>query len=402
MKDSQKQKFGKVLFVAPLPPPYAGPEVISAELLKALEVIQCPFEIIHLSSNIRKENLKKGVFDFEGVVAFLCVYFRFLRHLIFSRITIGYLLLSSGKVGFMRDAVLVFTASLFSKAVVAHYHGGNFHNFYNSSTPLYKKLIKSTMNRINTVIVLANNLKFMFEKFVDSERIKVLYNGLSVEEYSSIERKPHKKNAVTILFMGHLTFTKGFNDLIKAYKKLKNNYPDIRLVFAGSLPEAKPTLHEFLTSPYKEYFLDNIDKITNEALSFIENASSYDAQYLGFVSGEEKIRVFANADIFVFPSYTEGFPMVVLEAMLSSLPVVVTPVGALPEILEDGVNGFFVNIGDVDDIAKKVERLIIDEELRRKIGLHNREYAFRKFDVKNMAKNLVDIWIGAFENRTYS
>jgi len=82
--------------------------------------------------------------------------------------------------------------------------------------------------------------------------------------------------------------------------------------------------------------------------------------------------------------------------------VVVTPVGALPEILEDGVNGFFVNIGDVDDIAKKVERLIIDEELRRKIGLHNREYAFRKFDVKNMAKNLVDIWIGAFENRTYS
>ncbi|MCK4821006.1 glycosyltransferase family 4 protein, partial [bacterium] len=302
----------KILFFTPDPPPYSGPEVVSQMLLEALNDIKSPFEIIHLISNIRKENLKKGILDFEGVFAFLGVYFKFLRHLIFSRITIVYLLLSSGKVGFMRDAVLTFTASLFGKVVVAHYHGGNFHNFYNSSTPLYKKLIELTMDRIDTVIVLANNLKFMFEKFIDSERIKVLYNGLLVEEYSSIKRKPHKKNVVTILFMGHLTFPKGFNDLICAYKRLKNNYPNISLVFAGSLPEAKPTLHEFLTSPYKEYFLNNIDKITKETLAFIKNAESYNAQYIGFVSGEEKIRVFANTDIFVFPSYTEGFPMVVL------------------------------------------------------------------------------------------
>jgi glycosyltransferase involved in cell wall biosynthesis len=384
----------KVLFFAPTPPPYAGPEVNSEELLKTLHAIRCPFEVIHLRSNIRKENLKKGILDLEGLLAFLGVYFKFLRHLIFSKITIVYLLLSSSKVGFMRDAVLIFTASLFGKVVVAHYHGGNFHNFYNSSTPLYKKLIESTINRIDTVIVLANNLKFMFENFVDSERIKVLYNGLPVEEYFSIERNPHKKNVVTILFMGHLTFTKGFNDLICAYKRLKNNYPDIRLVFAGSLPEAKPALHEFLTSPYKEYFLDNIDKITNEALSFIENAASYNSQYLGFISGEEKIHTFSEADILVFPSYSEGCGMVVLEAMAAGLPVVVTatPVGALLEILKDGVNGFFVEVGNIDDLVYKMEILIKDKVLRDKIGLFNKDYVSKRFGIKTVTENLIQIW----------
>lgn len=382
----------KVLFFTPTPPPYAGPEVNSKIILKALGEIDTQFEIVHLKSNIRKENLKKGIFDFEGVIAFLCIYFKFLHRLLFSRPRIVYLLLSSSKVGFMRDAALIFTASRFGKVVVAHYRGGNFRNFYNSSTPLYKKLIETIMNRVDTVIVLANNLKFMFAKLVDPERIKVLYNGLPMEEYSSIERKPHDKNAATILFMGHLTFPKGFYDIIKAYKRLRNTYPNIRLVFAGSLPEARPTLHEFLTSPYKEYFLSHIDEITNDTLSFIENAAFYNAQYLGFVSDEKKIRVFADADIFVFPSYTEGFPMVVLEAMAAGLPVVTTPVGALPEILEDNVNGFFVKIGDVNDMVERIEKLIIDEGLRKEIGVHNREYVFSRFDIRSIAKNLVDIW----------
>lgn len=113
--------------------------------------------------------------------------------------------------------------------------------------------------------------------------------------------------------------------------------------------------------------------------------------------GVEKIRVFADADIFVFPSYTEGFPMVVLEAMASGLPIVATPVGALPEFLEDGVNGFFVNIGDVDDLVERIEKLITDEELRTEIGLHNREYVVSRFDIKSIAKDLVDIWAGVLE-----
>ncbi|MCK5374849.1 MAG: glycosyltransferase family 4 protein [Alphaproteobacteria bacterium] len=335
--------------------------------------------------------------DFEGVFAFLGVYFKFLRHLIFSRITIVYLLLSSSKVGFLRDSVLIFTASLFGKTVVAHYRGGNFHNFYNSSTSLYKKLIETTMDRIDTVIVLANSLKFMFEKLVDSERIKVLYNGLPVEEYSSIERKPHNKNAVTILFMGHLTFPKGFYDLIRAYKRLRNTYSHIRLAFAGGMPGINPEHKNLLQDSAREYFLSHIDEITNETLSFIENAASYNAKYLGFVSSEKKIRVFADADILVFPSYSEGFPMVVLEAMASGLPVVATPVGALPEILKDGVNGLFVKIGDAQDLAEKIETLIKDKEFRGKIGSFNKDYVSKRFDIKTITEDLVNIWTKTLE-----
>ena len=75
----------------------------------------------------------------------------------------------------------------------------------------------------------------------------------------------------------------------------------------------------------------------------------------------------------------------------------VTPVGALPEILEDGVNGFFVNIGDIDDLVESIEKLITDEGLRREIGVHNREYVFSRFDIRAIAKDLVDIWTESIE-----
>lgn len=353
--------------------------------------------IAHVRNNIRKENFKKGIFDLEGVISFLCVYLKILRHLIFSNVRIVYLLLSSGWVGFMRDAVIIFTASLFTKVVVAHYRGGNFHNFYRECTPWYKRLIKSTIVRIDTIIVLANNLKFMFKGLIEPERIRVLYNGLPPEEYFSIKRNIDK-DSVTIFFMGHLTFPKGFYDLIHAYKRLKDNHSHIRLVFAGGLPKAKPRLHKaLLANSHKEYFLNNINKIKNETLSFIENSSLYDAHYLGFVSGEEKKRAFSDADIFVFPSYNEGFPTAVLEAMASGLPVVVTPVGALPEVLEDGVGGFFVRIGDLDDLIRKIEILITDAKLRKKIGLANKAYVSQKFDIRIIAKELATILREAME-----
>jgi len=384
----------KVLFFAPTPPPYAGPEVSSAALLRELRSAACPFEIVHVRSNLRNENLKKGILDLEGIIAFLRLYVSFVFQIVKEKPRLVYLPLASGKVGFLRDAIIICTSSLFRKCIVVHYRGGNFHNFVGNSPFWLKRLIKVTLILVDCAIVLGNKLRFMFENMVEPEKLRVLYNGVFVEDYYSINRNSHK-DRVTVLFLGNLTFPKGFYDLICAYKRLRNVNPTIRFLFAGSLPEAQPTLSEFLVNPYRQYFLNNIDKITSDCLSFIENAASFNASYMGFISGEEKRRAFSEADILVLPSYTEGFPMVVLEAMAAGLPVIATPVGALPEIIEDGVNGFFTEIGDVDGLAAKMETLIRDSELRMRMGSYNRKYVSERFDITVIARDLVKIWTDA-------
>jgi glycosyltransferase involved in cell wall biosynthesis len=90
--------------------------------------------------------------------------------------------------------------------------------------------------------------------------------------------------------------------------------------------------------------------------------------HLGPVSLEERLAFFKRADVFVLPTYAEGTPISMLEAMAAGLPVVSTPVGGIPDVVEDGVEGFIVKPGDVEALADRLARLINDPERRRRMG----------------------------------
>lgn len=386
-----------LLFV-PTPPPYAGPEISSEALLKQLGKTRCFFEIVHVRSNIRKENLKKGIFDFQGMLAFLRVYAALLYQILKTKPRLVYLPLASGKIGFLRDAVIIYTSVVLRRRIVVHYRGGNFHNFYGNAACWLKRIIWLTLRHVDTVIVLGGNLGFMFDGLVSKKKIKVLYNGIDSKRYIGLQR-PGSNGKVTVLFMGHLTYPKGFWHLTKAYGRLRDKCPNVELEFAGALPQASANVAEFLSGRRRQEFQDSMQQITDETLDFIKRADQYGARYLGFVSGREKMEALSRADLFVLPSFTEGFPMSVLEAMAAGLPVVVTPVGVLPEILKDGENGFFVKPGDVEDLEAKIEMLIKDEGLRRRMGENNRKLVARRFDIQVVAKQLVHILEGTVSGR---
>src|SRR5207247_9173249 len=112
----------------------------------------------------------------------------------------------------------------------------------------------------------------------------------------------------------------------------------------------------------------------------VAEASMGDAvSYVGPKYGEEKMRIMAESDIFVFPSFQECLPLVILEAMSSSLPVVATGQGGIPDLVEDGVTGFLVPVGDAAAVADRLATLIQQPGLRATMGDKGRERFLERF-----------------------
>jgi glycosyltransferase involved in cell wall biosynthesis len=196
----------------------------------------------------------------------------------------------------------------------------------------------------------------------------------------------------TIFFMGHLIYSKGFYDLVDAYKILYKKYGnDIRFIFAGENVGFKKSTAEFLNGKYKKDFLKNGKEKNKEVQQFIKNCNKYNSDYPGFVSGEEKIKTFNKSSVFVLPSCTEGFSMSCLEAMACGLPVITTPVGAMPEVIEHKKNGIITKIGNYRKLAKDIEYFIQNRDEIERIGKYNAQYVRDNFDIEKIAEELIKI-----------
>ena len=108
----------------------------------------------------------------------------------------------------------------------------------------------------------------------------------------------------------------------------------------------------------------------------------------GYVGGVDKAQLFVDSDIFVLPSYSEGCPNALLEAMAAGLPVVVTPVGGIPDIVQEGINGLITTTRSADSVELALAKLIADPELRIAMGHRNREEAWRKYESKVVTRGL--------------
>ena len=378
----------KKLFLLPLPPPFAGPEMVAYNL-KCSASIGSNDSLVLLNANIHSSNAAKGSFTLAGFRNFVHIIFNFLKNLRHANIVFIYL--SSSRLGFLKDSIYIYLTKLSRRKIVAQYHGSNFYHFYEYQSTLYRLYIRMTLHRLSKILVLGETLKPIFHDIDPELDLDILPNGLELEPYNAVAK--YASNPVfTILFMGHLIFSKGFYDLIVGYKQLYGKYNDrIALKFAGENVGYSETTLEFLNGKYYEQFAKHGREIDAEIQDFITNAEKYNAHYLGFVSGEEKLQTFASADLFVLPSFTEGFSMAVLEAMAAGLPVIVTPVGAMPDVVQDGINGLLTPVGDPEKLAQNIEYFINNPEKAREMGKYNRDYVKRNYDIEVVAERLLAI-----------
>lgn len=376
-----------ILFLVPSPPPFAGPEVANGMLLKSEAFMSS--NVIHVRANLRKKNEEKGGFDLKGITAFVRLFGRILYTLLFKRISHFYFLLSSSRVGFFRDIIYILLARLvFRKKTIAHYRGSNFAGFYNNQSTIYQKIIKRSLKLIDVIIVQGHAIQPTFTGLFPEKDIRVVYNGIKAKP---LHAEKVNKESVNLLFVGHLWFPKGFYDLIKAYKSLFQKYgKKIRLQLAGEFIGYNENALEFLNGEWRDYYLREKENLKLEMNSFIAEKEQYNIVFEGVLMGDKKDEAFRSADIFVLPSYTEGFSMACLEAMAWGLPIVTTPVGALQEVIKPGINGLLTPVGDAGKLAEKLEKLIENEGLRKEMATNNRKEVNECYDIEVIARHLIE------------
>jgi glycosyltransferase involved in cell wall biosynthesis len=156
---------------------------------------------------------------------------------------------------------------------------------------------------------------------------------------------------VKALFLGFLIKSKGIYDMIEMAKKFERDNLPIKIIIGGKGEEEKNFLQ----------------KIKDENLSNLE--------YLGWVSGEQKINLYKGSDLLLLPSYKEGMPMVILEGMSFGLPVVSSNIAGIPDMVVDGENGYLLAPGDIDGYVEKITKMVQDPSLRKNFGERSRTVA---------------------------
>ncbi len=374
----------KVLIIGPLPPPYAGPEIVTKNLIGSIELNDI-FKVEVLNTTVRKKNSEKGKVGIRIFVAYFLYIFRLLKLLTLDRpMLIFYLPTSATPIGWARDGTTIFLSVLFRRRLAILMQGGHFRFFYDNSNKFFKILLKWLLNRCDRIFVQADRLKFQFEGIVSTDRLKVFYNFISkkfISEFHSHKR--NNKSTLNLLFVGHLTTAKGYCDLLKVLPTLTG----VQYLIMGSKGNTRNV--KFNQSTSESLVYEDPEAIFENYIS--KNGLETSVKFLGgTVKGEDKLNVFKEADIFVLPSYSEGFSTAILEAMASGLPVIATNVGAAPEIIENGVNGYIVEPGDIDSLSARIQQLIDNEELRMKMGDINSRLCEEKYNTDVVIHDLIN------------
>lgn len=243
-----------------------------------------------------------------------------------------------GSVGasFWRKAIFIYIAKFFHKKVVWHMHAGRFAVFYQQ----HRYAVKKVVDKSDVIIALSEYWKEYFKNEFPTKRVEIIKNVISAP-------RVHKQQTgyFTLLFLGLLGKNKGIYDLLECIRDHKVEFQGKLKLYIGGNGEI-----EHVKQLIKEYRIADI------------------TIFEGWVSGDKKIELLNKSDAYILPSYKEGLPISILEAMSYGMPIISTPVGGIPEIVSNGENGYLVEPGNKEDIYKAIISLLNDSDLRNRMG----------------------------------
>ena len=270
----------------------------------------------------------------------------------------------SARGSYKRKSIMARMARKAGKYVILHDHDVEFEKAFEEGGDAYRRDVRKTFGIADRVVFLSEERRDYFaENVCDSEKIVVVHNGVKVptEPCSPCSNQD-------ILFLGRLDSNKSPDVLLRASRQVLERFPGTKVVFGGD---------------------GEVEK--NKALAEELGIANH-CEFHGWVSGAEREGLFARAAVYCLPSKNEGLPMSVLEAMARGIPTVATPVGGVPQVIEDGVSGFLVDVDDVDALSDRLNILLDKPGLRENVGAASRNTVTRLFNVGGSIKQLLALY----------
>ena len=270
----------------------------------------------------------------------------------------------------IRDGIFLLISKAFNKKVIIFWHGWKV-EFEDVIEKKYLKFFKSVFEKADAFVILSSTVKEKLKQWGFSQ--PVYATTTKVDNYLINELDiNNKKQTHRMLFLGRLEENKGIFETLRAFQIAQKKYPNITLTYAGNGQDEK------------------ILKKTVEAENIIN------VHFSGFIRNTEKISKLLDADIFILPSYTEGMPTVVLEAMAFGVPVITRPVGGIPDFFIENKMGYLIQSKDPKDFADKIELLYSNKIKWSEVSKYNHQYALANFMASDIAAKMVSLYEKTF------
>lgn len=244
---------------------------------------------------------------------------------------------------------------------VLHVHDGLLKGTFESASEATKKAYRDVFTAVDRVIALSDSWKdYFLNEIAPKANVAVLPNGIKVPEAVKLPKEPN-----TVLFLGHFDDNKNGQLLIRAVAKARESVPGIRAYFGadGEVEDAKALVAEL--------------------------GCEKECSILGWVGSKQKQELLDRCSIYCLPSRNEAFPMGLLEAMANGCAALVTPVGGMADIIEDGKTGVFVPVDELDALAAAIAGLCNDGARRERIAANGAEMVRERYDLGVVVGELV-------------
>ncbi|HTM56826.1 MAG TPA: glycosyltransferase family 4 protein [Candidatus Udaeobacter sp.] len=363
----------RVLVVGPLPPPLGGVQLMNRMLVRSS--LSRDFELHTVDTSkrvlrwaVERQSWRTPLYFLRDVSNLIGALGRLRPRLVYLHAASGF--------SFIRDWALMTVAKLSGARVVCHYHGTLHTVFPSVRTPIGRALGRWMMGAADRVIVLGPTYQSEMGRAWRRGDLTWSPNLVDVDLFERARPGAAlpgiESGDLAVLFVGRLSEPKGILELFSAAPRVIERVPRARLVLLGvAEDEARESW------------------VREEARrAGIESRVTF----LGSLEDEAKAGVYAASAIYVSPSRTEAFPLTIPEAMAAGLPMVVTAVGAIPDHVKDGEDGFLIPPRDPLVLADRIVRLLEDEPLRQRISAHLRERARREYAIEVGAARVRDVW----------
>lgn len=255
-----------------------------------------------------------------------------------------------------RKQIFFYLAKLLRKKTIFHFHPSNEKFLFE---PFNQRLYKKLFSKADLVLVLSEQWrKWLKDSLGVMDNVRVLYNPCPIVCRREDVRKKH------ILFAGTVIPRKGYETLLRGFALIARKHPEWKVIFAGNGETER-------------------GKRIAQDLGI-----EHQVEFLGWVSGKDKEKIFHEASVYCLASEGEGFPMGVLDAWAYGIPCVMTPVGGIPDIVKDKENGLLFNVGDYEQLAEQLDLYIGNATLRQAIVEETDKLANKKFNTNHINREL--------------